>query len=77
MTIVRATLIAHRHPDWPIPVMSESIPLGKVYRIDLDSERLAVLGNRDHPEWGTLDVLAVLDVDEGHPLPVCCLRIES
>lgn len=72
-----AVLIGYTVPGWPIDAISRRVPLGKRYRVDLDSERLATLGNLEHPEWGTLRVRAIQDIDAGWPLPVCCLRIES
>ena len=77
MRIVPAVLIGRVVPGWPDQVISDFVPLGKEYRIDLDSRRVATLHNKAHPEWGSMQVEAVLDVDDGFPLPVCCLRIES
>lgn len=77
MKIATAVLISRVVPGWPDQVIAEHVPLGTAYRIDLDSERVAMLANADHPEWGQRSILAVLDVDDGCPLPVCCLRIES
>jgi len=69
-------LISRVVPGWPDQVIDQGVPLGKEYRVDLDSLRCATLENRAHPDWGTMQVEAVLDVEDGHPLPVCCLRIE-
>jgi hypothetical protein len=75
MRIVRAELISRVVPGWPDQVIRDSVPLGREYRIDLDSKRVATLENRAHPEWGVMQVEAVREVDAGFPLPVCCLRI--
>ncbi len=76
MKIATAVLIAHDVDGWPIPVLSPHVPLGKRYRVDLDSIAVATLSNPDHPEWGELKMQAIVDIDDGHPLPLCCLRIE-
>jgi hypothetical protein len=74
--IVRAVLVSRVVPGWPDEVILESVPLGREYRIDLNSRRVATLRNAEHPEWGQMQVEAVVDLDDGFPLPVCCLRIE-
>lgn len=76
MKVVRAVLIGRDVPGWPEAVIVDTVPLGRVYRVDLDSKDLATLRNLAHPEWGTVEIQAVVDVDDGFPLPVCCLRIE-
>lgn len=70
-------LISRHVPDWPEPLIADHVPLGKVYRVDLDSEDVATLSNRAHPEWGTRELPAITDIDDGFPLPMCCLRVES
>lgn len=77
MRIMTAVLIGHDVPGWPIPVISPRVPLGKQYRVDVDSVAEATLANPEHPEWGTLRVMAVRDVDDGCPLPCHCLLIEA
>lgn len=74
MTIVKAVLVTRVVPGWPDEVIRDTVPLGREYRVDLDSERIATLCNLAHPGWGSMDVQAVLDIDAGFPLPVCCLR---
>lgn len=76
MRIATAVLIDHDVPGWPIPVISPRVPLGKQYRIDLDSIGTGTLANPEHPEWGVLTLRVVRDVDDGHPLPCGCLLIE-
>jgi hypothetical protein len=75
--IVTAMLISRVVPGWPDQVILDSVPLGKEYRIDLDSRRVATLKNREHPDWGTMQVEAVVEIDDGFPLPVVCLRIDA
>lgn len=76
MKIAHAVLMRHDVPGWPDTVINPRVPLGKCYRVDLDSESTATLRNLSHPEWGALDVPAIVDIDDGCPLPVSCLRID-
>jgi hypothetical protein len=71
---VEAVLVSRVVPGWPETLISESVPLGKCYRVETDSVRRATLYNAAHPEWGEQHILAILDIDDGHPLPLCCLR---
>lgn len=77
MRITTAVLIAHDLPGWPIPVIAHRVPLGKRYRVDLDSIGVATLENPEHPEFGTLRLDAIRDIDDGFPLPLACLRLEA
>jgi hypothetical protein len=77
MRIVTAVLINRVVPGWPDQVIHNSVPLGRAYRVDLDAGCVATLRNLEHPEWGALPVEAVLDVDAGSLLPVCCLWIDA
>ena len=77
MTIVSAVLIGHEVPGWPEEVISLSVPLGKRYRVDLDSKTSGTLHNTAHPEWGVLDLELISDVEDGFPLPTCCLKFEA
>jgi hypothetical protein len=77
MRIVPAVLISRVVPGWPDQVILDEVPLGREYRIDLDSLKVATLANAAHPEWGTMQIEAVRDVDDGFPLPVVCLKIQA
>lgn len=76
MTIIAAVLVGREVPGWPEMVISPTVPLGKRYLVDLDSKGAATLWNLAHPEWGHLKVESVVDVQDGFPLPLCCLRLE-
>ena len=77
MRIVSALLVSRVVPGWPDQVILDEVPLGHEYRIDLDSLKVATLRNAAHPEWGSLQVEAVRDVDDGYALPVVCLKIQA
>ena len=79
MRIVSALLVSRVVPGWPDQVIPDSIPLGREYRVDLDSVRVGTLRQREHPEWSpiTLSTIALADnPDNWFRLPLCCLRIE-
>lgn len=69
MRLAKATLINR------LGIFNEDIPLGKVYRVDLDTLGHGVLENLETGECRSME--AVLDVDEGAPLPRLALHIEG
>lgn len=75
MRIITVKLVSHEVEGWPEEVIKPTVTLGKLYRVDMDSLRLATLKNLDHPEWGQISLFVVTDVDEGFPLPICCLDL--
>lgn len=75
MRLATATLISYDVPGWPDNVIDHTVPLGKRYRVDLDTKGPGTLANTAHPEWGRLTIDLIVDVDDGFPLPVCCLQI--
>lgn len=61
MHIVTATFVTNHIPDWPDPVLSESVPLGKQYRIDLDTVCPLTMEHRASGRTLIVDAVLVLD----------------
>jgi hypothetical protein len=76
MRIVTATFVNNEvEPGWPI--LSEAVPLGKRYRVDLDRVEVLTMGNRATGKIVEVACIWIVEPAPGGYLPLLALKVEA